>query len=259
MAGSPKKPMKVGALAARARAALAAALERTQPGTRFDDRGYAVEADGTTRAPWSSSALAAGSFGPWQRDTQLLSLARLTGFDTGVMFDADCPNGVSSVPPRLDVLLTRGDDILAVESKCTEYLASKTPEVSRAYLRLAHQHDERAASRWYAALTSVPEFQMLDAYQLVKHYLGLRLTYPGRPLTLAYVFWEPADAESHPLLGTHRSEIRQFADLVADDPTCRFAALSYAEHWDALGALARAPDWLPAQLASLRARYVVEV
>jgi hypothetical protein len=251
--------MKVGALAARARAALGEALELAQPGTRFDARGYAVEADGTTRAPWSSSALAVGSFAPWQRDTRLFSLARLTGFDAGLEFDAECPNGVSSVPPKLDVLLERGEDILAVESKCTEYLASKTPEVSRAYLRLAHQHDARAASRWFAALAAVPEFQLLDAYQLVKHYLGLRLTYPGRPLTLTYLFWEPADAESHPLLGTHRSEIRQFADLVAGDTTCRFAALSYAEHWDALDRLPVKPEWLPAHLRALRARYSVPV
>jgi hypothetical protein len=276
--------MKVGALAAGARRALGEALERARPGAQLDAQGYVVELednllpgirraaiadafaagaghelDGKLRAPWSSSALAVNSFGRWQRDLELFSLGGISGFDGSLAFEAKCPNGVSSVPPHLDVLLTRGDDVVAVESKCTEYLARKTPQVSQAYLVLRRRFDERAASRWFGALTSVPEFELLDAYQLVKHYLGLRLTYPGRPLTLVYLFWEPLGADAHPILGQHRAEIRRFADLVGGDASCRFAARSYAEHWDALEGLPARPEWLSGHLAALRARYAVAV
>jgi hypothetical protein len=276
--------MKVGALAARARRSLGDALERARPDALLDAQGYVVELEqnlvsgiqpadivdafsagagnelaGKMRAPWSSSALAVNSFGPWRRDTASFSLGGISGFDGTLAFEAKCPNGVSSIPPHLDVLLMRGDEVVAVESKCTEYLAVKTPQVSQAYLVLRRRFDERATSRWFAALSAVPEFRLFDAYQLVKHYLGLRLTYPGRPLTLVYLYWEPADAEAHPLLGQHRAEIRRFADLVAGDASCRFVALSYAEHWDALGAVPGAPGWLEAHLAALRGRYLVEV
>src|ERR1700712_1561617 len=121
--------MKIGTLAALSRQALA------------DARGP-LPADGEQPPPWSSTALVRDSFGPWSRDSSRLVLAGATGFERGVEFDAKAPNGVASVPPSLDVLLRRGDDVFAVESKCTEYLAAKTPEVSRAYLVLGHRHDE---------------------------------------------------------------------------------------------------------------------
>jgi hypothetical protein len=198
------------------------------------------------------------SFGPWQRDPRLLSLGGSSGFDS-LTFDSKAPNGVSSVPPQLDVLLKRGDQIVAVESKCSEYLATKTPQVSQAYLVLRRRFDERATSQWYGALGAASEFRLFDAYQLVKHYLGLRLTYRDRPLIIVYLYWEPAGAEAHPVFGEHRAEIRRFADLVGGDPTCRFVALSYAEHWDALEAAADRPEWLPGHLAALRERYLVAV
>jgi hypothetical protein len=275
-------PMKLGALAAGARRALGEALVAVRPDVRLDAQRYVVELEdnllpgirladiadafadgaggelaGKLRAPWSSSALAVNSFGRWQRDLGLFSLGGVSGFDGPLEFEAKCPNGVSSVPPNLDVLLTRGDDVVAVESKCTEYLARKTPQVSQAYLVLRRRFDERAASRWFASLGSVPEFELLDAYQLVKHYLGLRLTYPGRTLTLVYLYWEPREAERYPLLVQHRDEIRRFGDLVGGDATCRFVARSYAEHWDALDAMAVQPEWLGGHLGALRARYDV--
>jgi hypothetical protein len=274
--------MKLGALAARARRALGEGLATVRPDVRLDEQGYVVDVEqnlvpgtrladladafadraggelaGKLRAPWSSSALAVNSFGRWRRDLGLFALGGVSGFDGLLTFEARCPNGVSSVPPQLDVLLTRGDDVVAVVSKCTEYLARKTPQVSQAYLVLRRRFDERAASRWFASLGSVPGFELLDAYQLVKHYLGLRLTYPGRPLTLVYLYWEPREAGGYPPLMQHRDEIRRFADLVGGDATCRFVARSYAEHWDALDAMAVKPEWLAGHLAALRARYDV--
>jgi hypothetical protein len=220
--------------------------------------GAGQELEGKMRAPWSSSALAVNSFAPWQSDAALLKLAGVSGFTETLAFEAKCPNGVSRIPPHLDVLLDRGDEIVAVESKCTEYLAAKTATVADAYLALAETGDERTRSRWFAALASVPTFRLLDAYRLVKHFLGLTLTYHGRPLTLVYLYWEPSNADDRPVFAMHRAEVERFSDLVFGDDACAFAALSYREHWRELDQAAEKPLWLDAHLAELRRRYEVE-
>jgi hypothetical protein len=273
-----------GAIGARARRALGDALEQARPGAARDEHGYTVrlednllpgitrgsielafgagagrELEGKMRAPWSSSALAVNSFAPWRHDPALLVLAGVSGFTETLAFEAKCANGVSRIPPHLDVLLERGTEVVAVESKCTEYLAPRTMKVAQAYLALAEKGDERAASRWFAALAEVLGFRLLDAYQLVKHYLGLRLTYPARPLTLVYLYWEPTNAGSVPLFAQHRAEVERFSQLVADDPSCDFEAVSYSAHWRALDAQAEKPPWLDTHLTELRRRYEVAI
>src|SRR5205823_8048253 len=117
-------------IAERARWALGRALDRVRPDAERDGHGYVVqlednllpgigrgeieeafgagagqELEGKMRAPWSSSALAVNSFALWQRDPTLLKLADLSGFTETLAFEAKCPNGVSRIPPHLDVLL----------------------------------------------------------------------------------------------------------------------------------------------------------
>jgi hypothetical protein len=273
-----------GAIGARARKALGEALEKVRPGATRDTHGYVVQLEdnllpgitrgeiadafgagagqelaGKMRAPWSSSALAVNSFAPWQRDPALLALAGLSGFTETLAFESKCPNGVSRIPPHVDVLLRRSHEIVAVESKCTEYLAPKASKIAAAYLALGEKGDDRARSRWFAALAEVPRFRLLDAYQLVKHYLGLSLTYGERRLTLVYLYWEPTNADTAPVFAQHRNEIERFRELVADDASCRFEALSYANHWRELDAGAEKPTWLDAHLVELRRRYKVAV
>jgi hypothetical protein len=276
--------MAPAGLAVRARRALGDALHRIRPGAALDTKGYVIqlgdnllpgiartdieaafgagagqELEGKMRAPWSSSALAVNSFARWQRDPGSLLLAGVTGYTEALAFEAKCPNGVSTIPPHLDVLLERGEAIVGVESKCTEYLSPKASKVAAAYLALAARGDERAASGWFAALAHVPSFRFLDAYQLVKHYLGLARSYPGRPLLLVYIYWEPANARALPLFDEHRAEVERFGQLVAGDPGCRFEALSYGEHWRELDALRMKAAWVDRHLAQLRLRYEVEI
>jgi hypothetical protein len=278
-AGSGASPL------AEAKRALASALELARPGVERDAKGYVVrlednllpgitrkeiedafgagagqELAGKMRAPWSSSALAVNSFAPWQADLRGLTVAGISGFRGTLKFEAQCPNGVSAIPPHLDVLLEGGDGVVGIESKCTEHLSAKAKvAVSGRYLKLAQQGDVRASSQWFGALAHVENFRLLDAYQLVKHYLGLSLEFRGRPLTLVYLYWEPANAAAIPLFGAHRAEIERFAELVADDPTCRFESQSYAEHWAELDAMSERPRWLADHLGNLRRRYSVEI
>lgn len=285
---SPSSPISgratAGGVVARAKAALGAALARERPRAALDKQGYVVELEdnllsvvtraeiaeafgagagqeleGKMRAPWSSSALAVNSFAPWARAPSSLRLSGLSEFTEGFAFEAKCPNGVSKIPPHLDVLLERDREIVAVESKCTEYLASKPAKVASAYLELADRGDERTSSRWFAALTQMEQFRRLDAYQLVKHYLGLRLSYPRRPLTLVYLYWEPANAARFHVFAQHRAEIERFGAMVMGDNTCRFAALSYPEHWCELATHADGPAWLDQHLAELERRYQVTI
>jgi len=61
------------------------------------------------------------------------------------------------------------------------------------------------------------------------------------------------------VLDKHRAELEQFGELVAGEPGCRFAALSYGEHWREQDALTTKPDWLAGHLVQLRRRYEVEI
>jgi hypothetical protein len=247
-----------------------------RPGAALDDKGYVValednllhgltrddleeefgaaagqELDAKMRAPWSSAALAVNAFWPWKQDPSRLWLAGLTGFSSNVRLEAQCPNGVSAIPPHLDALLERGESVVGVESKCTEYLRGKRQRSARGYFDLAVTEDPRAQSRCYSVLAHLPDFFHLDAYQLVKHFLGLALTYPGRPLVLVYLFWEPRNADEFDVFARHRLEVEHFASLVDGDEAFAFEPLPYAEKFDELARGDSAPEWLP----KLRARY----
>ena|ERR1700730_6312939 len=88
--------------------------------------------------PWSSSALAVNCFSPWRVDRERLELAGRSGFAEGMRFEAACPNGVAKfVDPHLDVLLRRSGEIVAVESKCTEFIqGGRHKPVSASYTKL---------------------------------------------------------------------------------------------------------------------------
>jgi hypothetical protein len=211
------------------------------------------------RAPWSSAALAVNAFHCWKGDASKLRLADFVGFDDRFELERRCPNGVSAIPPHLDVVFHAGSRVIAVESKCTEYLSGKRRKPAVGYLELASSSDERASSRFFAALSDVPEFFHLDAYQLIKHYLGLAREFPNRPLELVYLYWEPRNATDLPVFARHREEVMHFAELVSDDEMCGFTSLSYSGHWSELEELESTPAWLGPHLAALRARYDVVV
>ena len=270
-------------VSARARQALGASLERTVPGVSLDGRGYTlsleenllpgitrseIEAEftagagnelaGKMQAPWSSAVLAVNAFVPWRKSVSQLSLNGIQGF-TSLDLEKQCPNGVSRIPPHLDVLLSHDSQKFGVESKCMEFLTVKRTEVSPRYCRLKDKGDRRAASKWFEALANVHEFRLLDAYQLIKHYLGLAHEYPNSPLTLVYIFWEPANADQEPVFAQHRRELIAFSLLVQGDVTCSFKWLPYAEHWRELQTLSDAPIWLGEHLKRLQARYLVNI
>ena len=160
------------------------------------------------------------------------------------------------MPPHLDVVLRGPEELVAVESKCLEYLTPKPARFSERYA--TEIVDERASGPWFAEMKRLMQpgaagYRWLDAAQLIKHALGLAFQ-PTRPVTLVYLFWEPMDAGLSPLFAEHRREIDAFAERVAGDMP-RFEALSYPELWESW--VSSGDPRLAAHVAVLRARYEV--
>lgn len=209
-------------------------------------------------AAFSSSALVANAFGPFRARPGELRLFGRSGF-TDARFEAKCSTGLGGTPPHLDFLARAPDAVLAVESKCLEYLAPKPGKFSDRYEKFVGGLLEQSWQRVYEALKSDPEaFSPLDAAQLVKHYLGLRNTYPGTAVTLAYVFWEPLGAvRSAEPFASHRDALRRFADATVDSDVT-FESSSYPElieEWPRPDS----PEWLLGHAMALRARYCLKM
>jgi hypothetical protein len=228
----------------------------------FDDgKGRELDGDAThppkMAAVYSSSALALNTFGPWYRDLSHLVVNRHRGFKT-MMLEAQVPHGLRGTPPHLDLRLDADDQVLAIESKCLEYLTPKPAVFRPAYDTIV---DQRAQSPWFRHIAVLREnsdhYRYLDAAQLIKHYLGLSYGEPTTSLTLLYLFWEPRNWQDFDAFWQHREEIRAFSDVVAGDRV-RFETLSYNELW-AEWEQVQMPGWLVGHVQRLKARYSVDL
>jgi hypothetical protein len=219
------------------------------------DNGDGRELEWKFFAVHSSAALAVNAFARFKHEPGHLSLAGLTGFWT-VAFEAQCPIGLrGGRPANLDLVAQGAAGVVAVESKCTEHLQPTAPRFSPAYAEQIQ--DERRDGPWFRAMELMREepgmFELVDAAQLTKHAFGPTRCFAGRPVTLLYLYWEPTDADRHPIFRQHRCEIERFSRLVAGGFPA-FQAQSYPDLWKAWQDAVR-PDWLPTHLTNLRARY----
>ena len=269
---------------AASRSALKAALIAARPDVVLDRNGYVgdarenliegvsiadFEADllqgdgnelaGKFRAAHSSSALAVNTFGRFKSRPRELVLAASRGFDA-VQFERKCPHGIiGRRSPNLDLLAEGASGVVAIESKCLETLTPHAAVFSGAYN--AEIRDYRRATPWFREmllLTEAPRrYRWLDAAQLVKHAFGIAHTFPEKPTILLYLFWEPSDADVHPIFSEHRAEITRFAKAIGGS-TPNFLAMSYPELWRAWEN-ASAPLWLQLHIERLKARYGIAI
>ena len=211
-------------------------------------------------APYSSSALAVNTFGPFRHHPNLLRLDGKTGFQSA-QFEYPCTNGLRTQHlPHFDLFADSPAGVIAVEAKFLEPLGDKKVEFKPQYDGPFEGASDRrivAEEPWretFRALKSgALRYQHLDAAQLMKHYLGLIVKFELRPRTLRYLFWEPENAADVPEFVLHRAETEDFARRVSDCAS-RFAFGTYTELWQ---------DWeqnstwpgMPTHLARLRARY----
>jgi restriction endonuclease-like protein len=228
----------------------------------FDD-GEGKELHGDQHCPpkmaavYSSSALVVNTFGPYYDTPGQLVINGHTGFHR-MDFEAQLSHGLERPWPHLDLCLESDTEVLAIESKCLEYLTAKRAFFKPAYDSIA---DTRAESAWFKHIAVLREdsahYKYLDAAQLIKHYLGLSYSRPKKSITLLYLFWEPVNWKDFETFRDHRKEIANFADVVSGGPV-RFEAMSYIELWKEWEQR-QAPSWLAGHLERLMARYSVDL
>jgi hypothetical protein len=219
-------------------------------------QGDGNELETKFRAAHSSSALAVNAFAPFKSCPAALRLPGGRDF-TNLKFERKCPHGLArGRPPNLDVVAEGSSCVVAVESKCLEPLTPQCAKFAPAYD--AEIRDGRRQTDWFQEMLRLVRepraYRWLDAAQLVKHAFGLAYTFPDRPVTLLYLFWEPSNPEAYPIFAEHRAEVTRFAASVGGGPA--FISMSYPELWRSWDACSE-PDWLQAHVGRLRGRYGV--
>jgi len=211
-------------------------------------------------AAYSSAMLAVNSFACWRNDESdldRLQLAGLTGF-TDLRFECKLAIGLRGTPPHLDVLAEAERNVVAVESKCTEYLADHSASFKDVYkakvLELAH---DSWALEYERLIENPRRFRFLNAAQLVKHYLGIKNQLGDRQSVLLYLYWEPSNPDNAPVFAAHREEVARFAAELAD-PKVQFQSFSYPELWSEWETQQNS-SWLALHVKELRQRYGVEI
>jgi hypothetical protein len=175
-------------------------------------------------------------------------------FSGTVHLEVECPTGLKGTPPTLDALVD-GPRVLAVESKAVETFSPHEAKFRPVY-ESALSSVHRSWREEYERLIAHPRrYRYLDAAQLIKHYLGLRTTFNDRPITLAYLYWRPTNADEIAASVIHAAETREFASRVGD-PAVRFVPMSYANLWDEWSRR-EDPPWLVQHAKALHARYDV--
>lgn len=204
----------------------------------------------------SSAALAVNTFAPLRRENIHFALAGKSDLQM-IDFEARRPIAdLSRIPPHLDAICASRAAVVAIESKCTEYLSAKVATFSDEYLVARGRSD---VSHWFEEMLRIKTadtdgYRFLDAAQLIKHAFGLGYAQEDRPTTLLYLYWQPRDASLSPLFAEHRAEVERFAAAVAGSSIV-FAAMTYSDLWEEW--LEADDPFLRAHAGHLRARYWV--
>jgi hypothetical protein len=211
-----------------------------------------------SRSPQSAAALAINTFLPWQSAADQLPLAGWTGFEA-VQFEVRCPTGLRGTPPHLDLLALRSEVAMAVIVRCVEYLSRRKTAVAPSYDQLfATTPGLEPWRRQLDRLRREPQhYRYADVGALIKFALALGRTFPDRPTTLLYLYWEPLNGDRFEEFCRHRAETAELADAI-QGARVTFAPQSFEALWGEW-AVRGAPSWLADHVHRLRARYCVSI
>ena len=221
--------------------------------------GNGKELQGKFLAAHSSTALAVNCFAWFRANDRLRHLSILNKSGArDLRFERRFPIFRGGTAPNLDVRIDYDHEIIAVESKLSEYFQKTKPEFTEAYERLAPPR--LSESGWWEVYqeSKKGEPSYLDRAQLLKHYFGLRKfqetkQFSGQ-VTLLYLYWEPTNASEIETCYRHRSELAEFEKSVANS-TVKFCSMSYPKLWNAWQAI---PE-LDEHVRHLRERYQIKV
>jgi len=138
-------------------------------------------------AAHSSSALVVSTFAPWKRHLSELALCGERRFSS-LRFEVKLPTGLGGTPPHVDVLAETPAEIVAIESKATEFLQGHSAVFAQSYSSVPWPACVDSYTAAMRCLQADPaRFRHLDAAQLIKHALGLGTRYGAR-LSRCYMF-----------------------------------------------------------------------
>ena len=92
--------------------------------------------------------LAVNTFEPWRAHCEQLELAGVRSFKK-IAFEKKCPTGLAGNAPHLDLVAETTNAVVAVESKCLEYLNPDVRKLSHfapSYSTLADSTENEAGS-----------------------------------------------------------------------------------------------------------------
>jgi len=207
------------------------------------ERGAGSELNKNMRAPHSSSALVVNFFDYWTERDKIPILTAL-GIDpqSGVSLDFEARFSAELfTPPHLDVAITHGTGVVAVESKFIEHLKRS---ITKGKSKFTDSYFPKSCGLWaqkslFACQALADElwdeelcgsnqqFEYLDPRQLLKHVLGLG-TQLGSKFCLYYLYYDWPGYRSE----AHRREIDLFTERVGAE--VRFKSLTYQDVFERL-------------------------
>jgi hypothetical protein len=237
-------------------------IEGVSPASFEEDlrNGAGNELAGKFCAVRSSSALVVNCFAPFTDENKRTDLQLPWGVDFDASaFEKKIPHGVRGTVPHIDVFLEGANQVVAIESKCLEYLETKPAEFSTEYD--SQIKDARRNTTWFRMMKQLMQkpsyYKFLNAAQLIKHAFGLMHSFDNGPCKLVYLFWEPSNWTSYSVFAEHRSEIERFSASTLGT-SIEFVWMSYPELWD-YWEKSSTVGWLADHVKRLRARYNVAV
>ena len=169
-------------------------------------------------------------------------------------FEGTCPIWKDRTAPHLDMIAETMDLLVAVESKCTEWMKPKRALFASVYDELEPDTPDSDWTPWFDQMQRLRDtYQLFDSAQIIKHAFGLLSCHKNSSVRLIYLYWEPRNAEDWPECREHREQAQDLAEKVKGS-TVQLIPMSYRELWE---------DWqrhdTPSHLDYLRNRYDVEV
>ena len=176
-----------------------------------------------------------------------------------VQFEVRCPTGLRGTPPHLDLLALRVEVAVAVTVRCIEVPEPAQDQRSRRPTIGSSPPPPGSSPGVGSSIgcAASPALSPRRPGRADQVRPGAGRTFPERPTTLLYLFWEPLDADRFEEFGRHRQELAELQEAVkgprSPSPQSRFDAMW--RDWAERGV----PDWLADHVDRLRARYCVSI
>jgi len=188
----------------------------------------------------SSSALCVNNFAEFKLKLANFSFYNYSNF-ISACFEKKLTTGIST--PNLDFYLETSNEIIGFESKFTEILKKKKPNLNNNLDKYRQREELNYLPKEFTNL--IEEYALnnnemhLDVAQLLKHSIGLinrsrgNISHEKNPRTmkpvLVYIYWRPKNFFDFSIYDDHKKEIEAFEGKIKK--FLDFIPISYPEFW----------------------------